>query len=84
MRVTRGNTPRSPVLEGNLLAATLFFAVFTSALGMAYIVYGKRQAKFAPVIAGLALCVYSYFVDGWVWLWVIGALLAALPFFVDF
>lgn len=51
---------------------------------MAYIVYGKRQAKFAPIIAGIALGVYAYFVDGWLWLSVIGAVLAALPFVVDF
>jgi hypothetical protein len=46
--------------------------------------YGKRQAKFAPLLAGLALCVYSYFIDSWLWLCVVGAALAVLPFIVDF
>ena len=35
------------------MAATLYFSIVTSALGMAYIVYGRRQAKpwmaFLPV-----------------------------------
>lgn len=64
--------------------ATLFFGVLTSALGVAYMVYGKRQTKFVPLIAGLALCVYSYFIDRWLWLGLIGAALAALPFVIDF
>jgi hypothetical protein len=66
------------------VAATILFAILTSALGMAYMIYGKRQAKFAPLIAGLGLCFYTYFVDGWLWLGLIGAALAALPFVVDF
>ena len=51
---------------------------------MAYIVYGKRQTKFVPLIAGVALCAYSYFIDSWVGLTLVGALLAAAPFVFDF
>ena len=63
---------------------TLFIGLVTGALGVAYIAYGKRQTKFAPLLAGIALCSYSYFVDGWVWLCVVGLLLAAVPFVFDF
>ena len=62
----------------------LYFGIVAGALGFAYIVYGKRQAKFAPVVAGVLLCAYTYFVDSWLWLWGIGALLVAAPFLVDF
>jgi hypothetical protein len=58
--------------------------IVTGALGVAYIVYGKRQTKFVPVIAGVLLCTYSYFVDSWVWLCLVGALLLAAPFIIDF
>jgi hypothetical protein len=64
--------------------AALLIGIFTGALGMAYIVYGKRQTKFVPLIAGVALCAYSYFIDSWVGLTVVGALLAAAPFVLDF
>ena len=64
--------------------SSLFIGVITSALGLAYISYGRKQTKFMPVIAGVALCAYSYFFDSWVWLSVIGALLAASPFVFDF
>lgn len=64
--------------------AKLFFWIVTGALGAAYMVYGKRQTKLAPVISGLLLCVYTYFVDSWLWLCVIGACLLAAPFVIDF
>lgn len=61
----------------------LFFGVFTGALGMGYIVYGRRQARFTPLIAGIGLCAYSWFVTNWIWLCVIGALLLVAPFVID-
>ena len=62
----------------------LFIGIITGALGFAYIVYGRRQTRFVPVVAGVALCAYPYFIAGWVWLCVIGVLLAAVPFVIDF
>ena len=64
--------------------ASLAIGILTGAIGFAYFVYGKRQARFAPLLAGLALCVYPYFVDSVPWSLVIGAALAAAPFFLDF
>ena len=61
----------------------LFIGIITGALGVAYIVYARRQAKLVPLIAGLALCTYSYFIDSWVWLCVVGVLLAVAPFVID-
>jgi hypothetical protein len=62
----------------------LFVGLIAGAFGMAYFVYGKRQTKFAPMICGVALCVYPYFTDNMVWLCVIGAALLAVPFVTDF
>lgn len=61
----------------------LFFGIVTGALGLAYIVYGRRQTKFVPVIAGVLLCAYTYFIESWIWLCVIGVLLLAAPFVID-
>lgn len=60
----------------NELAVGLIAGVF----GTAYFVYGKRQMKIAPMVCGVALCVYPYFTDNLAWLCVIGALLLAVPF----
>lgn len=58
--------------------------ILTGAVGVAYFVYGKRQARFAPLIAGMLLCVYPYFVSSVTWLVVIGVALIAAPFMLDF
>ena len=63
--------------------ATLGIGILTGAVGVGYFIYGKRQTKFAPLLAGMALCVYPYFVDSVLWLVVIGALLMAAPFLID-
>jgi hypothetical protein len=65
-------------------AASLYFGIVTGALGLAFIIHGRRTAKIVPVVSGVLLCGYTYFVDGWLWLCVIGALLLAAPFVIDF
>jgi len=63
---------------------SLLFGVVAGAIGVGYFIYGRRQAKFVPLIAGMLLCVYPYFIDSVLWLSVIGAVLVAAPFVVDF
>jgi hypothetical protein len=63
--------------------STLLVGIVTGVLGVAYIAYGRRQTKFAPLIAGVFLCAYPYFIDSLVWLCVVGALLLAVPFVID-
>lgn len=58
--------------------------MIAGAFGVAYFVYGKKRQKVAPMLAGVALCVYPYFLDSVLWLCLIGAALLAFPFFVDF
>jgi hypothetical protein len=62
----------------------LFFGIFAGAVGVAYIVYGRRQTKLVAVLAGVLLCIYPYFVESWLWLGGIGAILLAAPFVIDF
>ena len=62
---------------------TIVIGILTGALGMGYIVYGRRQTKFAPLLSGIGLCAYSYFIDSWVWLCVVGLVFAIVPFVID-
>jgi hypothetical protein len=65
-------------------ATSLVIGIFTGAIGVGYFIYGKRQAKFAPLIAGMMLCIYPYFIDGVLWTIVVGVVLIAAPFVIDF
>lgn len=52
--------------------------------GVAYFVYGKRREKAVPLIAGVLLCIYPYFFDSLLWLSIVGLLLLAAPFVIDY
>jgi hypothetical protein len=62
---------------------SLFVSVVAGAIGVAYLVYGRRQKKFVPLIAGVLLCTCPYFIDSLTWLCIVGALLMVAPFFID-
>ena len=63
---------------------SLIFGILAGAVGAGYFIYGKRQAKLVPMTAGILLCVYPYFTDSVLWLSVVGMLLMATPFLIDF
>ena len=60
----------------------LLWGVVFSAIGLGYFIYGKRQRAPVPLVCGLVLMVFPYFVSN-VWILVLlGAALLAVPYFV--
>ena len=66
---TAGNT------KGSIIAMIIF-----SIIGLGYFTYGKKSKQLLMLICGIALMGYSYFVDGLVYIILIGVGLIALPF----
>ena len=64
--------------------SVLLIGMLAGVFGVAYFVYGKRQTKLTPMIAGVLLCIYPYFFDSVLWLSIVGALLLAAPFVIDY
>ena len=62
---------------------SLWVGMIAGAFGVGYFIYGKKQQKLVPMIAGVLLCVYPYFTDNLLLLLAIGAGLLAAPFVVD-
>jgi hypothetical protein len=60
----------------------LLFGILWSAVGLGYFVYGKRQRSFVPLLCGLGLMLFPYFVENWILLLVVGLVLTALPFVI--
>ena len=56
--------------------------LITGALGMGYIIYGKKQSSMAFMLTGIALCVYPYLFSNIIVLIIIGLVLAVVPFVV--
>jgi hypothetical protein len=51
-------------------------------IGLGYFIYGKKQKAVVPLVCGLALMLFPYFVSNIMLLVGIGALLAAIPYFL--
>ena len=63
---------------------SLLFAMLFGSIGFGYFVYGKKQQRFAALLAGLALIIFPYFVSNTYALAAAGLGLMAAPFFLDF
>ena len=61
--------------KGSIIAMVIF-----SVIGIGYFTYGKKSQQLLMVICGITLMGYSYFVDGTVYIILIGLGLSALPF----
>jgi hypothetical protein len=61
--------------------SSLFWGVLFGSIGMGYFLYGKRQRRAMPLVAGVLLCVFPYFVTNAVLTVLLGVLFMALPYF---
>ena len=61
---------------------TLFLSLLFGSVGFGYFIYGKKQSKVIPLLVGLALCIYPYFVSNTYVMLALGVLLIVLPFLV--
>jgi len=50
--------------------------------GLGFFIYGKKQKAVVPLVCGLALMVFPYFVSNVLLLVGIGVLLLAIPYFL--
>ncbi len=58
----------------------IFAIIVFSIIGFAAYRVGKRDYAWKPMILGITLMIYPYFISNVWWLWIIGALLTAAWF----
>ncbi|GHD64718.1 hypothetical protein [Jeongeupia chitinilytica] len=58
--------------------AVLFASIFFGLIGLVAFRYGRRETRFEPMLIGIALMVYPYFVPQTWLLYLIGVGLSAL------
>ena len=61
-------------------AAKIFAWVIFGLIGFIVFVYGKKNKLFRPLIIGIALMVYPYFISGTFFLYLVGILLTGALF----
>ena len=64
-------------MQGWLLWGLLF-----GSIGLGYFIYGRKQSAVVPLVCGLALIVFPYFVSNMMLLVGIGVVLIAIPYFL--
>jgi hypothetical protein len=64
------------IMDTTSLMLSFFFGVF----GLAYFVYGKKQANWVAMLCGAGLCLFPYVVSSILWMVMIGIALLVLPF----
>ena len=64
----------------SISGASPFGGIIFGAVGLAAFIYGKKQASFKPMLIGILLMVFPYFISNTVIVFVIGSLLIAALF----
>jgi hypothetical protein len=59
----------------------LFWSIMFGAVGSGYFIYGKKQQAFVPLCAGMALCVFPYFISNIYLMLFVGFVLMLIPYF---
>lgn len=60
----------------------LLLGVLFSSIGLGYFIYGKKQKVTVPLVCGLVLMIFPYFIENIAMLASIGILLSILPYFI--
>lgn len=63
-------------------ASVLIWGMLFGSIGLGFFIYGKKQQKIVPLITGVVLFIFPYFISDIYILIITGAVLVALPYFV--
>jgi len=62
--------------------SALLWGLLFSAIGFGFFLYGRTQRTVVPLVCGIALMIYPYFISNVFVLVAIGIALAAIPYFL--
>ena len=62
--------------------STLMWGIIFGSIGLGFFVYGKKQKAMIPILSGIGLMVFPYFISNIYILIMSGIVLIALPFFI--
>ena len=67
---------------GALDTSYLLWGVLFGSIGLGFFAYGRRQKRGVPLVCGLTLIIFPYFVSNTALLVTLGVALIAIPYFV--
>jgi len=60
----------------------LIWGVIFGGIGLGFFTYGKKQKAVVPLLVGVALFVFPYFISNVYMLVIVGSALVAVPYFI--
>jgi hypothetical protein len=64
-----------------LNTSSLLWGLLFGSIGLGFVIYGRRQRAVVPLLSGLGLMIFPYFVSSSILLVAIGVVLMAIPYF---
>lgn len=62
--------------------SVLLWGLVFGSVGFGYFLYGRKQRAVVPLMCGIALMAFPYFISNTILLVVVGIALAAAPYFI--
>ena len=62
--------------------SALLWGMLFGSIGLGFLIYGKKQRAIVPLLCGVALIIYPYFISNVILLVAIGIVLMAIPYFI--
>ena len=62
--------------------STLIWGIIFGSIGLAFFVYGKKQKSIIPMLSGIGLMVFPYFISNIYIMILSGIVMVALPYFI--
>jgi hypothetical protein len=62
--------------------SSLLWGLLFGSFGLGFFVYGRRQKTVVPLVCGVVLMIFPYFVSNTMLLVILGMTLIAIPYFV--
>ena len=59
---------------------SLFLGLLFGSVGMVYMIYGKRQSSVMHIVVGAILIIYPYLFSNTLLVFIVGAVLTAIPY----
>ena len=62
--------------------SSLLWGLLFGSIGLGFLIYGRKQRAVVPLVCGLALMIFPYFISNTMLLVTIGIVLMAVPYFL--
>jgi hypothetical protein len=62
--------------------SSLLWGLLFGSIGLGFLIYGRKQKAVVPLVCGLALMIFPYFISNTILLITMGVVLMAVPYFL--